>query len=84
MRAAARLDRRYRWSRPADPREAELFAEALDRPVAERARYLDQACQGQPELRAEIESLLRILPVARKFFARRLPMRLGRGPIHEL
>src|SRR5262245_33169937 len=35
-----------------------LFHEALARPPAERAAFLDQACAGQPELRAVVEALL--------------------------
>jgi WD40 repeat protein/serine/threonine protein kinase len=37
-----------------------LFCEALDRKTPEeRAEYLDRACQGEPELRARVEALLR-------------------------
>src|SRR5947209_19859056 len=37
-----------------------IFCEALDRKSrAEQAAYLDQACQGRPELRAKVEALLR-------------------------
>jgi serine/threonine protein kinase/Tol biopolymer transport system component/tetratricopeptide (TPR) repeat protein len=35
-----------------------VFAAALDRPVSERAAYLDEACAGDEELRREVESLL--------------------------
>jgi serine/threonine-protein kinase len=35
-----------------------LFHEALEQPSTERARFLDQACQGQPALRAELDRLL--------------------------
>jgi eukaryotic-like serine/threonine-protein kinase len=38
--------------------EESLFHEALIRPAEERAAFLDQACAGQPELRAEVEALL--------------------------
>jgi tetratricopeptide (TPR) repeat protein/tRNA A-37 threonylcarbamoyl transferase component Bud32 len=38
--------------------EETLFHEALARPAAERAAFLDAACAGQPELRAAVESLL--------------------------
>lgn len=38
--------------------EETLFHEALARPAAERAAFLDQACAGQPELRAAVEALL--------------------------
>jgi WD40 repeat protein/serine/threonine protein kinase len=37
-----------------------IFCEALEHPTAQdRADYLDRACQGQPELRARVEALLR-------------------------
>ncbi len=35
-----------------------LFAEASDLPEEDRATFLAAACQGDPELRAEVESLL--------------------------
>lgn len=35
-------------------KEEDLFHEALARPPAERAAFLDQACAGQPELRKDI------------------------------
>jgi len=35
-----------------------LFHEALAKPPAERAAFLEQACVGQPELRAAVEALL--------------------------
>jgi serine/threonine protein kinase len=38
--------------------EETLFHEALARPAAERAAFLDAACAGQPELRAAVEALL--------------------------
>jgi tetratricopeptide (TPR) repeat protein len=38
--------------------EESLFHEALARPPAERAAFLDAACAGQPELRAAVEGLL--------------------------
>ena len=40
--------------------EEEIFHEALARtPPAERAAYLEQACGGNPALRASVEALLR-------------------------
>lgn len=39
-------------------REEELFAAVLDRPPAERARFLDTTCSGEPALRARLEALL--------------------------
>jgi eukaryotic-like serine/threonine-protein kinase len=42
------------------PELRELFCEALDRKTSrEQAEYLDQTCQGRPELRARVEALLR-------------------------
>ena len=38
--------------------EETLFHEALGQPPAERAAFLDQACAGQPQLRAAVEALL--------------------------
>jgi hypothetical protein len=38
--------------------EETLFHEALAKPPAERAAFLDTACAGQPELRAAVEALL--------------------------
>jgi serine/threonine protein kinase len=35
-----------------------LFAEALDRPSAERPAFLEEACAGDPDLRQEVERLL--------------------------
>jgi non-specific serine/threonine protein kinase/serine/threonine-protein kinase len=35
-----------------------VFAEALERPLTDRPAFLDAICAGQPELRAEVESLL--------------------------
>jgi serine/threonine-protein kinase len=46
-------------SASADPeRLARVFGEALDLPPGERRAFLDAACEGAPELRAETESLL--------------------------
>jgi hypothetical protein len=42
-----------RWSRV-----AELFDQVLQRPRADRSEYLDAACQGDPELKAEVQALL--------------------------
>ncbi len=38
--------------------ERELFEAALDYPTAERARYLDDACMGDPERRGRVDALL--------------------------
>ena len=41
------------WERVKD-----LFSAALEREAAERDAFLDEACGGDTELRAEIDSLL--------------------------
>ena len=35
-----------------------LFAQAADLPPEERGAFLDAACRGEPDLRAEVEGLL--------------------------
>src|SRR5262245_18220999 len=53
-------------ARPVEPRGAyvnwervkELFSAALERAEADRSAFLDEACAGDTELRAEIDSLL--------------------------
>ena len=44
---------------PPNIRLEEIFEHAAALPAAERAAWLDEACAGQPELRAEVEELLR-------------------------
>jgi serine/threonine protein kinase len=44
---------------PPNIRLEEIFARAAALPVADRAAWLDAACVGLPELRAEVEALLR-------------------------
>src|ERR1700722_9821450 len=45
---------------PSEPNDAKsLFLEALEKELAERAAYLDQACAGDPVLRQRVEALLR-------------------------
>ena len=38
--------------------EETLFHEALAKPPAERPAFLEQACAGQPQLRAAVEALV--------------------------
>ncbi|HVU16653.1 MAG TPA: serine/threonine-protein kinase [Candidatus Didemnitutus sp.] len=54
-----------------DPAEKEalIFGEALLVPPADRARYLESACAGDPELRHRIESLLAAHDSAGKFMS---------------
>src|SRR5262245_28243700 len=39
-------------------RAKDLFLAALDRPLAERARFIEESCGNDTALRAEVESLL--------------------------
>src|SRR5262245_40860733 len=48
-----------------------VFDEALERDTPEeRAAYLEEACAGRPEVRREVEALLRALDCAGDFLAR--------------
>ena len=38
--------------------EESLFEEALSRTPEERAAFLEQACEGRPDIRAAVEALL--------------------------
>src|SRR5579863_813380 len=49
-------------------REVAVFAAAVELPAAQRAAYLDQACAGDPTLRAQVEALLRVHDDADGFF----------------
>src|SRR5215218_1976289 len=51
-----------RWQRV-----KEIFQDALERHGAERETFLDQCCDGQVEVREEVESLLRSYEVAGSF-----------------
>jgi len=44
---------RDRWQRV-----EEILDETLDMPTSQRAAFLDEACAGDPQLRAEVEELL--------------------------
>jgi serine/threonine protein kinase len=68
--------------------EKTLFQDALAKPAAERAAFLDQACSGQPELRAAVQALLAMhdaggsslnRPVAE--LAQTLDANLGKAPL---
>lgn len=48
-------------------RVKEVFEGALERDGAERDSFLDRECSGQPDLRSEVESLLRSYEVAGSF-----------------
>lgn len=52
---------RIRWlamSEPSAPRLSDLFHEALARPPADRPAFLASACQGDEQLRRDVEALL--------------------------
>src|SRR4051812_7443443 len=44
-----------------------LFAGAMQKPAADRAAYLDQACNDDPALRQRVEALLRAQVAAGSF-----------------
>jgi hypothetical protein len=46
---------------------AEIVKSALELPASERARYLDEACAGDTELHAEVDSLLQFQNEASQF-----------------
>ena len=48
----------------------ELFSQALERVPAGRGQFLDEACKGEPELRSQVESLLRAHERAGDFLQR--------------
>ena len=56
-------------------RTHDIFAQALEqKSPAERENYLAQACQGDPALRREIDSLLRAHEQAGDFLGKRMPL----------
>src|SRR4029079_3491407 len=57
--AVPRVERGWRVMDPADWRRIEtVFAEALSKPPDARGAYLREACAGDADIRAELESLL--------------------------
>jgi tetratricopeptide (TPR) repeat protein/serine/threonine protein kinase len=59
----------------------DLFCEALDRHTPEeQAAYLDQACQGKPEMRCRLDALLRLHDEARTFMKRPATGVLAKAP----
>ena len=50
-----------------------IFGKAVDLPSPVRAAYLDEACAGNPPLRAEVESLLQAHEDASRFLQDRRP-----------
>ena len=72
-------------------RLGELFDAALDRPAAERAAFLDQACGGDREMRSAVEGLLKNYVESDSFLAapqaEAFPLRIGpytiRKPLGE-
>lgn len=51
----------------------ELFSQALERVPAERGQFLEEACKGVPEVRLQVESLLRAHERAGDFLQRPSP-----------
>ncbi len=60
----------------------EIFAAALDRPAAERERYVARVCGGDEELEREVRSLLESADSAGDYFAG-LAGRAGIPPVDE-
>ena len=50
-------------------RVQEILADALELPAAVRPAFLDAQCDGRPDLRSEVESLLRAAETADGYFA---------------
>jgi serine/threonine-protein kinase len=50
--------------------EATIFANALEKPLEDRAAYLDEACGGDADLRRRVELLLRSHDQAASFLDR--------------
>lgn len=61
-----------RWSRIKD-----IFATALEREPAQRATYVEQACGGDEELRAEVSSLLEAHDTPGAFIEEEAAQRIG-------
>ena len=49
---------------------ADIFADVLELSVVKRAAFLERACGTDVALRAEVESLLEIFPLAEEYFRR--------------
>lgn len=51
-------------------RAEDIYFAALEQPdAAQRRAFVDQACAGTPELRAEVEKLFALTTAADRFFA---------------
>jgi serine/threonine protein kinase len=61
-----------RWSRV-----KEVFAAALEQEAARRASYVEEACDGDPELRTEVISLLEAHDTAGAFIEEEAAQRVG-------
>lgn len=53
---------------PLNVQTEEIFCAALEVAPEEREAYLDHACAGDAELRAEVDRMLSNLPVVEQFF----------------
>ena len=60
-----------------------LFAAIFELPTAERAQAIDSACDGRPDLRRDVESLLAAHDSA-KDFLRPLARPASRSPVQEI
>ena len=58
---------------PNSERIIELFSQAMSKPTEARAAFLEEACRDQPEVRQQVESLLRAAEPAREFLKQPLP-----------
>ncbi len=65
-------------------RSKELFLAACERPPEERAGFLDEACGGDPELRAEVEDLLSFHQEQETGFAGSVAVRATREDLDHL
>lgn len=62
----------------------EVFQTACERHAAARAAYLDEACAGDPALRAEVESLLSALRQAADFLEKPAPEKFAPRVLNDL
>jgi WD40 repeat protein/serine/threonine protein kinase len=58
---------------PNSERIIELFSQAMSKPAEARAAFLAETCRDKPEVRQQIESLLRAAEPAREFLKQPLP-----------
>jgi hypothetical protein len=61
----------------------DLVDRALDHPPEERSDWIEQICQDEPNVRAEVESLLEAYQQDDSFFDEQVVARPGRGEEDE-